>query len=161
MTMNVTQGFTPYTQGTQQQLTLQLGKFLLSGDAQSQLYGMGAQTTDATATSLLTDTLIATSKIPLRNNQTLHFEARIVARSIGGQSAGYLLQGVIDRGANAASTALVGSVTKTVLAEDDAAWDVSAVADTTNGALDIQVTGVAATNINWVAQVRTFEVIHT
>ncbi len=160
MPMNSTRGFTPYTQGTQNQLTLQLGQHLLFGDSQSQLYGMGNQTFDATVTSLLTDTSLATSKIPVQSNQAIHFSARIVGRALTGESAAYTLQGLIKRGAGVATTALVGSVTKTVLAEDDASWDVTAVADTTNGALDIQVTGAAGLNIQWVAQVHTVEVIH-
>jgi hypothetical protein len=44
------------------------------------------------------------------------------------------------------------------LGEDDAAWDVSVLADQTNGALGIRVTGAASTPIRWVAVVRTVEV---
>ena len=65
------------------------------------------------------------------------------------ESAGYKFEGVIDRNTNAASTALVGAVTKTVLAEDTVAWDCDVTADTTNGALSITVTGEAAKSIKW------------
>ena len=52
------------------------------------------------------------------------------------------------------NTALVGSVTTTVIADGAAgAWACDAVADDTNEALAIRGTGEAATNIRWVAKV--------
>ena len=48
------------------------------------------------------------------------------------------------------STALVGSLDKTVLAEDDADWDATVEADDTNEALVVKVTGEVGKNINWV-----------
>lgn len=159
MTVNQISVFTPFTKGTQNQSILQLGKFLTPGDAQQQLFGLGITTLNATPASMLTDVSNANSKIVLKNNQTMGFEAFIVARALTGESAFYRLLGAIDRGANAASTALVSAATKTVFNEDDASWDVAAAADTTLGALDIQVTGAAGLSINWVSQVRTFEVI--
>lgn len=72
------------------------------------------------------------------------------------ESAAYKLEGCIDR--NGATTALVGSVTKTVIAEDDADWDVTAEADDTNEALVIKVTGEAGKTIRWVARIELTEV---
>lgn len=64
----------------------------------------------------------------------------------------------MKRDANAGTTALIGSVSKTVLAETNVAWDAAVSADTTNGSILIQVTGEAAKTIRWVAVVQTVEV---
>lgn len=50
-----------------------------------------------------------------------------------------------------AATALVGTVTKTVLARDSASWDANVAVG--SGALHITVTGEAAKTIRWVATV--------
>jgi hypothetical protein len=111
-------------------------------------------TTNATPTAItFTDGLV------LPNDTTWMFEIDVVARrtDADGESAAYRLLGCIDRNANAASTALVGSVGKTVIAEDNAAWDVAATADTTNGAITVTVTGEASKTILWTARVRLVE----
>jgi hypothetical protein len=74
------------------------------------------------------------------------------------ESAGYEFAGVVDRNGSAATTAIVGTVMKTVLAEDTTAWDCAVTADTTNGGLAFTVTGEAAKTIRWVATVWTSEV---
>jgi hypothetical protein len=88
---------------------------------------------------------------------TWAFEALIVARSTTGDSAGYRLTGVVEN----VGGAMAGTFqAPQVLREDVAAWDVSATTDNVNDALIIEVTGAAATNIRWVATVRTTEVIN-
>lgn len=136
------------------------GFFSTQGDAQYSRIIARNTTTNATQTNLFLDGSSARLTIP--NNTTWVFNITISARraTAGDQSAGYTLTGVIDKGTTAGSTALVGTVTKTVIAEDDAAWDVDATADATNGALNILVTGVAATNIRWVAVVDLTEVTY-
>jgi hypothetical protein len=56
------------------------------------------------------------------------------------------------------ATSFVWAPIKTVLGEDNASWDVDVIAEDTNDALVIQVTGSNATTIRWVAMVRTVEV---
>jgi hypothetical protein len=73
------------------------------------------------------------------------------------ESAAYKFEGCIDRNTGT-SAALVGSVTKTVIAEDTAAWDCDVTADSTNSALIITVTGEAAKTIRWVARIDLTEV---
>ena len=70
------------------------------------------------------------------------------------------VKGGIRRGANAASTTLVGTPVIDRIAYDSgaSAWAVAVVADTTNGGVQFQVTGAAATNIHWVANMTTIEV---
>jgi len=130
-------------------------------NARSSAYLLGGTTTNATPASLLSNPSVSTSKITLSNNQTIRFIAHIVAlNTANGDSGGYTLLGTIKRRANAGTTAIVGSVTQQAITEDSgaSAWDATAVADTTNGALDIQVTGAAATTINWFCSVQTVEV---
>lgn len=138
------------------------GAFKWSGDEiatrQCGEYTLAAQTTDATpvvATTTGTGAS-ATNQIFLATNPTtITFRAMITARG-GAASAGYILEGVIDR-AGAGTTAIVGTVVKTVLAEDTTTWDVSATADAANDCLAITVTGAAATTINWAVRVSTIE----
>ena len=131
-------------------------RFSSSGDVQTSQYILRAQTTNGTITEMTTGT---SGRLVIPSDSTWTFSILIVARrtDADNESAGYKVEGVIDKNSGAASTALVGSVTKTVLAEDTAAWDVTVTADTTNGALKIEVTGESAKSINWVAFVRTVE----
>ena len=135
----------------------------LSGVSQSGLLVLGRQTTDATATVITSDNNAAstTNQVILPNNSAYYFKVEIIANVTGGgNTSGWELKGVIKRGANAASTAIVGSVTSTLIAQDAGAstWVVSATADTTNGGLKITVTGQASTTIRWVAKASTTEV---
>ena len=60
---------------------------------------------------------------------------------------------------NGGTTALGGSITKTVLGESVASWDATIEADNTNDALVIKVTGTSSNNIRWVATTHTSEVV--
>lgn len=110
---------------------------------------VGAYTTNATPTTLKSQS--GAVGLALANDTTWAFSILVSARrtDVNDESAAYKFEGCIDRNANAASTALVGTVTKTVLAEDTAAWDCDVTADATNGALAITCTGEAAKNILW------------
>ena len=74
------------------------------------------------------------------------------------KGAAYEFKGLIKKDATAASTAIIGLVAKTVIAESVSAWDTNVSADTSNGALKITVTGAAETMIRWVAFVELVEV---
>lgn len=116
-------------------------------------------TTNATQASLLWDNGTSTAKPVLNDNQIMSFSALVSGQDAANNAGGYRVEGLIKRGVGVATTAIVGSVTTITIAEDTAGWDVTAVADTTNGALDIKVTGAAATTIRWVARVQFTEVI--
>jgi hypothetical protein len=135
------------------------GRFSADGDAQASQYVLRAQTTDDAATEMFLDG--SSSRLALSNDSTWAFKVLVVARrtDANDESAAYEYVGCIDRNAAANTTALVGSVTEVFANEDNAAWAVSIDADTTNGSLRIQVTGEAAKSINWVAYVRTVEVV--
>ena len=94
---------------------------------------------------------------------TWAFSALIAARSDetdGNNAAIYKIEGGLKRD-EANNTALVGTPTVTVIAEDTDAipWSVDCVADDTNEALAIRVTGEAATNIRWVCDLHIAAVI--
>ncbi len=133
------------------------------GSSQSALLMIGAVTTDATATALRSSGGAAgtTNQVILPNNSAYLFKATVISNVTGGgNTSGWKLEGVIKRGANAASTTIVGTVTTTLLAQDAGAltWAIAATADTTNGGLRITFTGQAATTIRTVAKLETTEV---
>jgi hypothetical protein len=134
-----------------------------SGVQQSATLILGRQTTDATATRLASDTSAAgtTNQVILPNNSAYTFQGTCIANVTGGgNTSGWKFEGVIKRGANAASTALVAAVTPTVIAQDAGAatWVLAITADTTNGGIAVTVTGQAATTIRWVVKIETTEV---
>jgi len=134
------------------------GRFSANGDSQGSELVVRRSTTTATQSELFLDG--SSLRITIANDTTWAFECVIVGRrtDADNESAAYRITGCIDRNTNAASTSLVGTPTVTVISEDTAAWDVDAVADTTNGSLNFRVTGEAAKTIRWVGWVRLVEV---
>jgi hypothetical protein len=123
-------------------------------------------TTDATQSilSVLGSTVDATTQCTLQNNNAIAFTVEVVARNTSTGMAGrWETKGLIKRGANASSTALVGTPTITLTNGDNEAWIVAGAiaitADTINGALAIAATGAASTTIHWIAKILTTEVI--
>jgi hypothetical protein len=136
-----------------------------SGVSQAALLILGTQTTDATATVLRSNTSAASTnnQVILSNNSAYFFTGEVVAGVTGGgNTKGWTIEGVIKRGANAASTALVGTPTVTSTYADAGAstWVIAVTADTTNGGLAVTFTGQAATTIRTVAQIRTTEMTY-
>lgn len=136
-----------------------------SGRQQLAALLLGRQTTDATATVLTSDTNAAgtTNQVILPNNSAYTFQGTCIANVTGGgNTSGWKFEGVIKRGANAASTALVAAVTPVVIAQDAGAvtWVLAVTADTTNGGIAVTVTGQAATTIRWVVKIETTEVTY-
>jgi hypothetical protein len=134
-----------------------------SGVSQSSLLVLGRQTTDATATVLTSNTGAATNnnQIILPNNSAYTFKGTMIANVTGGAaSSSWEFRGAIERGANAASTVLVGTPRIDNIGYDSAAsfWTFALTADTTNGGLRVTVTGQAGTTIRWVAKIETTEV---
>jgi hypothetical protein len=132
------------------------------GVSQAALLVLAVQTTDATATVLRSTAAAAstTNQVILPNNSAYFFTGEVVAGVTGGgNTKGWTIEGVIKRGANAASTALVGTPTVTSTYADAGAstWVIAVTADTTNGGLAVTFTGQLATTIRVVCQVRTTE----
>jgi hypothetical protein len=136
-----------------------------AGVTQSALLLLGRQTTDATATVLTSNTTAAgtTNQVILPNNSAYSFSGEVIAGVTGaGNTARWTIDGAIKRGANAASTAMVGTATVTMTHNDAGAatWVVAVTADTTNGGIAVTVTGAAATTIRWVCKINTTEMTY-
>lgn len=110
------------------------------------------RTADATPVAL---TMSATSL--MEANKTYGFDGLVVARGpSGANSAVYRVQGGIKMGALPANAALIGTPTVTAY-ENTAGMDLGVTADTTNGAVLLTATGVAATVIDWKAELHVTE----
>ena len=132
------------------------------GVSQSAILVLARQTTDATPTVLCSDANAASgvNQVILPNNSAYFFRGEVISGVTGGgNTKGWTIEGVIKRGANAASTALVGTPTVTSSFADAGAstWTIAVTADTTNGGLAVTFTGQAGTTIRTVAQIRTTE----
>jgi hypothetical protein len=135
------------------------------GNCQSAILVLGVQTTDATATALKSDSnaVSGTNQVILPNNSAYFFTGEVISGVTGGgNTKGWTIEGVIKRGANAASTALVGTPTVTSLYADAGAatWAIAVTADTTNGGIRVTFTGQASTTIRTVCQIRTTEMTY-
>lgn len=130
-------------------VTIGAGFFAVAGDAQASSIVRRIATTNDANTNM--------AVLALPDDSTWMFEVWMAARrtDADNESAGFVLRGVIDRNTGAATTALVGTVEKTVIGRDVAAWDVFALA---SSGLVIQVKGEAAKNIRWVARIELTEV---
>jgi hypothetical protein len=132
------------------------GFLAANGDSQVSSMVASGQTTDATQTEIFLDAVAASKRMTIASNTSWRFRVEILAHRTGtNESASYEVKGLIRN--QGGTTALKGSITKTVEYEDDATWDVDVQADNTHDALVIKVTGAAAKTINWVARVTTVE----
>jgi hypothetical protein len=133
-----------------------------NGVSQAAVLVLGVQTTDATATALRSDTAAAgtINQVILPNNSAYYFRGTVIANVTGGgNTKSWTIEGAIKRGANAASTTLVGVTVMSPFGDVGAAtWTIAAAADTTNGGLQITFTGQASTTIRCVCKLETTEV---
>lgn len=128
-------------------------QFAALGDAQSSVFVLKVQTTDATSTTMTS--MGATPVVP--NDTTWAFKCMIAARNTGSdvESAAYEATGCISR-SSAGTMRIVGTPTVTTVAEDVAAWNVAvAVGGST---LQFNVTGEAGKTIRWVGRLEIAEV---
>jgi hypothetical protein len=134
------------------------GRFTSEGDAQTSLYVSRRTTTTIAPAELFLDGLGQRMVLPVDSTWT--FEVMVAARTDGGVSGGWIIQGVIERQAN--ETVLVAPPNVTALSKvEGGIGTVSVEADNINEALIIRVTqGTPSTGaIRWVASTRTTEVI--
>lgn len=149
------------------------GRFWSTGDAQFGLQICRATTTTNAAVNLTNDgsgTFSATNHLVLPNNRVYRFTIDLVASSgtIGtaststyGSFGGYwTITGAIRRAATASTTAMIGTPTVVATSVDSqlAAVTFTQLANTTYGSLQIVATGLATTQIHWVAIIMTTEV---
>lgn len=126
-----------------------------TGDAQMRHAVLNVQTTNATTTALTSGGGAAsnTNQFKLATGPSvikLSGHVTAINRTSGDVSA-WEISGVCKQISGTVS--LVGSATVNLIAQDSGAstWAVAVVADNTNKCIQVQVTGVAATTIDWVA----------
>jgi hypothetical protein len=126
-----------------------------AGDRQIRWLPHVAVTTNATTTTLTTDGgAEATSNTwVLPNNYSGIFSGWVLARNTtNNDSKGWRIEGMVSRDASAATIALLGAATITAVGTADASMasvTLAVTVNTTNGALIVQGTGIAATTIAW------------
>lgn len=127
------------------------GNFSTSNDAQFLRYVARQLTTDATANQVLFLDGSST-RITIPAKTTCTFTVKLSAyNDTDNAGAGWIFRGVIRRN-NANSTVLVTDIIEENWEETSMKPCVaSVVADNTNSALEIRVTGIASKNIRWVA----------
>ena len=135
----------------------------VAGNSQSALLVLSRQTTDATATVLTSNTLVAsgTNQVILPNNAAYYFKGSLIANVTGAaDGAAWSFEGAIMRGSGVGTTVLIGTPTINRIGTTSGAslWSFTLTADTTNGGLAVTVTGLASTTIRWVCKVETTEV---
>lgn len=134
------------------------------GDCQKSIFCLSIRTTNNTAATLVSGfgagAPSATNQINLQNQAAYRFKGTIIGKQSGStNAAAWDVDGLIVRGANAAATTLL--ISNVSVVQNTPAWGTPTLAaDTTNGGLQVQVTGAAATNIQWTAVIETTEVIY-
>lgn len=117
---------------------------------------------NTTTTNALTELFIngTSEQIVVPDNALFTFDILVAGRRTDatGGGAGYRFVGVVKKDATAGSVTFVGTPSKTVLGETNAAWDAAVSVDTATGAFRVRVTGENAKTIRWVATVLTTEV---
>jgi hypothetical protein len=134
------------------------GSFANAGDAQQGIYILRNQTTDNVTTELFLDGMA--EQIVLTDNSVYVFDILVAGHrtDVSGGAAGYRFVGVSRKDTTEDSVTFVGYPSKTVIGETNSQWDAAVAVDTGTGAFIVTVTGENASNINWVATVRTTEV---
>lgn len=131
------------------------------GDAQVIGQQVRRTTTDSTPVALATDgTPAAATVMVLPANSAMTVSALVVARDSAGNVAGWRAEALFKRdGSN--NTTRLGSATVTAIGTPDAALStatIDLVANNTLESVEIQVTGVAATTIYWVGELKCVQV---
>ena len=143
------------------------GDFAVTSDfaakTQTSTFKIAAATNGATPAVMTGSNVFGASPVEITflNDSTNLFEAHVVARRFDatGENAAFILKGCVKRDNGESTTALVGSVEKTILTRPNSNWDVSITANTTTGGITITVTGEADKQIWWSAAVHTTEMV--
>jgi len=132
------------------------------GDAQTSTFIFTQRTTNNTLTDYTINGTGAASnnQVILPNNGAFRFKGTIIAKqSASTNVAAWDIEGLIVRGASAATTSLL--ISSVTVVQNTPAWGTPTLAaDTTQGGLRMQIQGAASTNIQWVGNITTTEVIY-
>jgi autotransporter adhesin len=137
----------------------------INGDAQSSTLIITAITTDATLTTLVSDRTISTvpsaiNQLVIQDISAMRIKGTIIAKQISTSNwASWDIDCVIGRTTGVATTSL--TVSNVNVVTNIPSWGTpTLVADTTIGALSVKVQGLLATNIKWVCNLNSTEVIY-
>ena len=134
------------------------GKFNTSGDAQIRNFILRNKTSNNHIVNLFLNG--STQEIVVPENSTWVYTIKIVGRNASDtESAGYKIEGVIE---SSPLGALLLSKSKTVLAEDNANWDVDVSIDETGASPIFRITTTVESDqndVSWVAYVEVVQVI--
>ena len=141
------------------QMSFTNAKFSANNDIANAMAIPFGVTTTATPLDLLcavddNATTTPTGTLNLQTNNVTIWDVMLAARqNTTTDSSAWNISFAMKVGASAATTALLGSVTTTLIGQDAgaAAWAVAVTADTTNGRVKITVTGETGKTIRWVA----------
>ena len=135
------------------------GRFASTGDAQTGRYILRSHTVNAAPVELFMDGTNGSTRLVLQDNSTWTFRVLVTAhRTDGDDHAGFEASGVIYRGSGTTTTAILGQVSKTVIARSNSDWAINILSDVSNGSLKITATGENSKIIRWVALVETVEI---
>ena len=123
--------------------------------------GLSAKYAGTTTNVTQTELLIvgqAVTRFTVPANTSIAFFARVLGQKVGGTQVYHAtIEGTIKQIASVATTAFVGNPEITVISGDTLGWDVTVTADTTNGTMDLLVTGANSTTIHWVAEITSIQ----
>jgi hypothetical protein len=134
----------------------------VAGDSQKSILNLRIRTTNATPTVLTSDAGVSgtTNQLILQDNNSIRFKGTIIGRQSGStNTSAWDIDGIIQRGVGVATTTLLISNINSILNLN--LWgNPTLVADTINGGLNVNVIGLATTNIQWSCTLDTTEVIY-
>lgn len=140
------------------------GQFSSAGDAQAGRYTLRIATSSATP-AVLTANASATpttaNSLTIGSQNAYAIRARVIARNTAnGECTAWEITAIARRTNTEATTAIVGTPTVTSLGGDASlsSASVAVSANTTIGSVAFTVTGIASTNLRWMALVETVEV---
>lgn len=130
------------------------GAFGTIGDAQSSELLARNTTSDASWTELFLDGNSA--NVSVMSNSAWTFIITVTGFSSSGNVGSYEIKGAIKN--ISGTTTIVGTPTVNTIAEDDSSWNVRVSADDSSDKLVIEAAGADATDIRWLATIKTTEV---
>ena len=126
------------------------GYFAVPGDSQSSKIVAKAVTND--------DNLNAVAQICMENYSSILFSAYVIGRAPN-KYASFKLEGSAYREGSAVSTSLSENVSKNIFVNTNDAYSVEAVVNTTDGKIELKVSGDAVDQMNWVSNVSVVKVL--
>jgi hypothetical protein len=132
--------------------------FGYNGNGQTTTLTLIAETVDDTATLLTVDNSnSASGEFNIANGKSYGCNLTIVGKESGNSNTALFKRSLLI-GNNSGTTALVSTVQTIGTDINGLGWTIALTADNTNDVLQVQVTGISATTIRWVARLDTTEV---